>query len=281
MAMLIEGKKVAQIMQEKLKQEVAKATFTPHLVVIIVGHHHASEIYVRNKKKAAEKVGFLSTIKALPSDISQEELVHWVQFYNNDSSVDGILVQLPLPSHIDEYVVIESIDPKKDVDGFHPYNMGRLVEGKETLYPSTPYGILSLLDYYRISVEGKHAVVVGRSNIVGKPIAQLLLQRNATVTVTHSKTKQLSHYTKQADILIVAVGKHHFIKQEDVKQGAVVIDVGMNRDENGKLSGDVDFDQVKKRASFITPVPKGVGPMTITSLLQQTFQAALRRRKEK
>lgn len=278
MTTILDGKKLAEALQEELKEEIAQSDIQPLLAVVLVGNNPASEIYVRNKEKSAKKVGMISQTIRLKETITEEELLAVVDELNKDEKVDGILVQLPLPSHLKEEVILEKITPEKDVDGFHPYNVGKLLQGKPMMVPSTPYGIMNLLDHYQISVAGKHAVVVGRSNIVGKPMAQLLLQANATVTIAHSKTKNLQEITKSADILVVAIGQREFIKGDDVKEGAVVIDVGMNRKEDGKLTGDVDFSEVSQKASFITPVPKGVGPMTITSLLQQTFLAAKRRK---
>lgn len=278
MTTILDGKKLAEALQEELKAEIAQSDIQPLLAVVLVGNNPASEIYVRNKEKSAKKVGMTSQTIRLKETITEEELLAVVDELNKDEKVDGILVQLPLPSHLKEEVILEKIIPEKDVDGFHPYNIGKLLQGKPMMVPSTPYGIMTLLEHYQIPVAGKHAVVVGRSNIVGKPMAQLLLQADATVTIAHSKTKNLQEITKSADILVVAIGQREFIKEDDVKEGAVVIDVGMNRKEDGKLTGDVDFSEVSQKASFITPVPKGVGPMTITSLLQQTFLAAKRRK---
>lgn len=278
MTTLLDGKKLAEELQEKLKIEIAASGLTPHLVVLLVGNNPASEIYVRNKEKAAKKVGITSETLRLPAETTEKELFGVIDKLNVDATVHGILVQLPLPEGLNEKNILERIDPNKDVDGFHPINMGKLFQGDPILFPSTPYGIMSLLHHYQIPIAKKQAVVVGRSNIVGKPVAQLLLQEDATVTIAHSKTPHLSEITKQADILVVAVGQREMIKGKDVKDGVVVIDVGMNRKEDGKLTGDVDFKEVAPKASFITPVPKGVGPMTITSLLQQTFKAAKHQR---
>lgn len=274
----LDGRKLADQLQAELKKEVAASDFTPKLVVLLVGDNPASEIYVRNKKIAAEKVGFTSVVEKLPADLTQEALLQRIQALNEEEDTDGILVQLPLPKQIDEEKVLLAIDPKKDVDGFHPKNLGLLLAGKPEMVPATPFGIMSMLKAYEIPIAGKVAVVVGRSNIVGKPMAQLLLQHDATVIMTHSKTKDLKSFTQMADILVVAIGQANFITQEYVKKGAVVIDVGMNRNAAGKLAGDVDFNDVYEKVSYITPVPKGVGPMTITSLLQQTFYAAKKRR---
>ncbi|WP_061460189.1 bifunctional methylenetetrahydrofolate dehydrogenase/methenyltetrahydrofolate cyclohydrolase, partial [Streptococcus gallolyticus] len=231
---------------------------------------------VRNKERSAKKAGFLSETVRLSESISEEELIQVIEQYNEDDRFHGILVQLPLPAHINDKRVILAIDPKKDVDGFHPINTGHLWNGRPVMVPCTPAGIMELLREYDIDLEGKTAVIIGRSNIVGKPMAQLLLDKNATVTLAHSRTRHLARVTKQADVLIVAIGQGHFVTKEFVKEGAVVIDVGMNRDDNGKLIGDVKFDEVEPLASFITPVPGGVGPMTITMLMEQTYQSALR-----
>ncbi|WP_071130811.1 bifunctional 5,10-methylenetetrahydrofolate dehydrogenase/5,10-methenyltetrahydrofolate cyclohydrolase [Enterococcus timonensis] len=278
MGEILDGRALADQLQIKLKEEVEQLPFSPKLVVILVGDDGASEIYVRNKKRAAEKVGIISVVENLPKETSEAELLALINRYNEDPETDGLIVQLPLPAHLNEEKIISAVDPAKDVDGFHPENAGLLLTGKNQLVPSTPLGIMTLLNHYGISVAGKIATVVGRSNIVGKPMAQLLLQNDATVIMTHSKTKNLAEMTKLADILIVAIGRGQFITADYVKEGAVVVDVGMNRNAEGKLVGDVDFKQVEPLASFITPVPKGVGPMTITSLLQQTVKAAKIRR---
>lgn len=229
---------------------------------------------MKNKDLAAAKIGIRSKIERLPETISEVELLSVIEQYNQDSNYHGILVQLPLPKHIDEEKVLLAVDPNKDVDGFHPMNMGHLFIGEPTMIPCTPYGIMKMFEAYNIDLEGKRAVVIGRSNIVGKPMAQLMMMKNATVTIAHSRTVDLPAVAKEADILVVAIGRGHFVTKEFVKPGAVVIDVGMNRDENGKLIGDVKFDEVSEVASFITPVPKGVGPMTITMLMYQTVEAA-------
>lgn len=257
--------KVAQLKSEK--------NIVPGLVVLLVGEDPASQVYVRNKEKMAQEVGFNSTVERLPEDISQDELLERIQFYNQDNTYHAILVQLPLPKHIDEQLVLTAIAPHKDVDGFHPTNVGNFTLGNESTVACTPAGIIEILDAYDIEIAGKVAVVVGRSNIVGKPIAHMLLQRDATVITTHSKTKDLASFTKLADILIVAIGKGHFITKEHVKPNAVVIDVGMNRNDEGKLIGDVSPD-VSEHVYALTPVPGGVGPMTITMLLKQTYQLA-------
>ncbi|MEY8462608.1 bifunctional methylenetetrahydrofolate dehydrogenase/methenyltetrahydrofolate cyclohydrolase [Streptococcus merionis] len=276
---LIDGKALAAKIQGKLAEKVARLKeekgVVPGLVVILVGEDPASQVYVRNKERSALAAGFRSEVVRVPATISQEELLALVERYNQDASWHGILVQLPLPQHIDEEAVLHAIDPKKDVDGFHPTNMGKLWSGHAVMIPSTPAGIMEMFKEYEIALAGKRAVVIGRSNIVGKPMAQMLLDANATVTIAHSQTQNLAELAKTADILVVAIGRGHFVTKDFVKPGAVVIDVGMNRDANGKLIGDVAFDEVKDVASYITPVPGGVGPMTITMLLEQTYQACL------
>lgn len=277
MAIIIDGKLVAQEVKAKVSKKVKELQengITPGLAVIIIGNNPASRIYVNNKKKACAEVSIYSKEYALPDTTSQKELIELISKLNNDDSINGILVQLPLPNHINEKAVIEAIDPLKDVDAFHEINVGKIMIGEYDLLPCTPAGIIELLNSQNIEIEGKHCVVVGRSNIVGKPMAMLLLHRNGTVTICHSKTKNLKEICKNADILIAAVGKAKFITSDMVKKGAVVIDVGMNKDENGKLCGDVDFDNVKKIASYITPVPGGVGPMTIAMLMKNTVTAA-------
>ncbi|MET3633683.1 bifunctional methylenetetrahydrofolate dehydrogenase/methenyltetrahydrofolate cyclohydrolase [Streptococcus porcorum] len=280
MAQIIDGKALAQKMQKKLAEKVARLKaekgIVPGLVVILVGENPASQVYVRNKEHSALAAGFKSQVVRLPESTSQEELLDVIAIYNADTSFHGILVQLPLPDHINEEAVLLAIDPNKDVDGFHPMNMGRLWSGHPVMVPCTPAGIMEMFKDYHIDLEGKHAVVIGRSNIVGKPMAQLLLNKNATVTLTHSRTHHLAEVAKKADILVVAIGRGHFVTKNFVKEGAVVIDVGMNRDENGKLIGDVKYDEVAELASYITPVPGGVGPMTITMLMEQTYESALR-----
>lgn len=274
---LIDGVAIGKEIREEIKARVATLKdkgCQPGLAVILVGDNQASHTYVRNKQKSTIEVGMKSELIELPATITEEELLEQVTKLNNDDSIHGILVQLPLPKHIDENLVISAIDPTKDVDGFHPVNVGKMMIGQRAFLSCTPYGIIKLLERTGTEIRGKHAVIVGRSNIVGKPMGQLLLQRDATVTYCHSKTKDLTSFTKQADILIVAIGQAKFITGEQVKEGAVVIDVGMNRDENGKLCGDVDFATAKEVASAITPVPGGVGPMTITMLLRNTLQSA-------
>ncbi|HEN8860764.1 TPA: bifunctional methylenetetrahydrofolate dehydrogenase/methenyltetrahydrofolate cyclohydrolase [Streptococcus agalactiae] len=280
MTELIDGKALSQKMQAELGRKVERLKeqhgIIPGLAVILVGDNPASQVYVRNKERSALEAGFKSETLRLSESISQEELIDIIHQYNEDKSIHGILVQLPLPQHINDKKIILAIDPKKDVDGFHPMNTGHLWSGRPMMVPCTPAGIMEMFREYHVDLEGKHAVIIGRSNIVGKPMAQLLLDKNATVTLTHSRTRNLSEVTKEANILIVAIGQGHFVTKDFVKEGAVVIDVGMNRDENGKLIGDVVFEQVAEVASMITPVPGGVGPMTITMLLEQTYQAALR-----
>ena len=277
MSTIINGRELADQMQAEIQKDVEKMTqqgIQPGLVVLLVGENPASQTYVRNKERAAAKIGILSKVEKLPETISEEELLAEIDKYNQDSRFHGILVQLPLPKHIDEEKILLAIDPKKDVDGFHPMNLGRLFVGKPEMIPCTPYGIMKMFEAYDIDLTGKRAVVIGRSNIVGKPMAQLLLMKNATVTIAHSKTEHLAEVAKEADILVVAIGRGHFVTKEFVKPGAVVIDVGMNRNQEGKLIGDVAFDEVSEIASYITPVPKGVGPMTITMLMYQTVESA-------
>ncbi|EGO8578180.1 bifunctional methylenetetrahydrofolate dehydrogenase/methenyltetrahydrofolate cyclohydrolase [Enterococcus faecalis] len=277
MSTVINGRELADQMQAEIQKDVEKMTqqgIQPGLVVLLVGENPASQTYVRNKERAAAKIGILSKVEKLPETISEEELLAEIDKYNQDSRFHGILVQLPLPKHINEEKILLAIDPKKDVDGFHPMNLGRLFVGKPEMIPCTPYGIMKMFEAYDIDLTGKRAVVIGRSNIVGKPMAQLLLMKNATVTIAHSKTEHLAEVAKEADILVVAIGRGHFVTKEFVKPGAVVIDVGMNRNQEGKLIGDVAFDEVSEIASYITPVPKGVGPMTITMLMYQTVEAA-------
>ena len=280
MANIIDGKALAEKLQAKLAEKTAKLKAEtgqePGLVVILVGDNPASQIYVRNKERSALAAGFRSEVVRLPESTSQKELLALIAKYNQDPDWHGILVQLPLPAHIDDEAVLLAIDPDKDVDGFHPTNMGRLWSGHPLMIPSTPAGIMEMFREYKVDLEGKNAVVIGRSNIVGKPMAQLLLSKNATVTLTHSRTHHLAKIAKKADILVVAIGRGHFVTKDFVKEGAVAIDVGMTRDENGKLIGDVKFDEVAEVASLITPVPKGVGPMTITMLMEQTYQAFVR-----
>ena len=278
MAQIIDGKLVSQTLRTKLAEEVAefktKSGITPGLAVILVGNDPASAVYVRNKHKGCADAGMNSYQIYMPEETTEDELLEKIAELNNDSSVHGILVQLPLPKHISEEKVIKSISEEKDVDAFHTSNVGKIVTGKYSFLPCTPAGIMELLKFYNVEICGKECVVIGRSNIVGKPMALLLLAENGTVTVTHSKTKELSEVTKRADILVVAIGRANFVTEDMVKPGAVVIDVGINRLENGKLCGDVDFEAVNPIASMITPVPGGVGPMTITMLLKNTLTAA-------
>lgn len=271
---IIDGKALAAKLQGEMKEQVKTMKVQPALIVILVGENPASQVYVRNKAKAAERIGIKSETLFLPETTSEGELLALIERYNSDESWHGILVQLPLPKHIDEDKILLAIDPKKDVDGFHPRNMGQLWTGTPNMVPSTPAGIMEMFKAYDVELSGKHAVVIGRSNIVGKPIAQMLLDANATVTIAHSRTENLAEIAKTADILVVAVGRGNFVTADFVKAGAVVIDVGMNRDEKGKLCGDVKFDEVAEVASLITPVPGGVGPMTITMLMEQTIRAA-------
>ena len=264
---ILDGKALSLKVLEQVKERVAKLEKQPHLVVILVGENPASKIYVNSKKKAAEKVGIKSTVIEMSVDVSEKELLSTIEKLNNDSDVTGILVQLPLPKHIDKNKVILAISPKKDVDGFTPENVGKMVIGLEPyFYPATPQGIMMLLDEYKIPIEGKEAVVVGRSNIVGRPMAQLLLKRNATVTMCHSFTQDIQDKIKTADIVISAVGKK-IVRCKMVKKNSCIVDVGIFRDANGKLTGDVDFDFVSPTCGYISPVPGGVGPMTIASLM--------------
>lgn len=274
---LINGKEISNTIHTGIQKEVqdliAKG-ITPGLAVILVGEDPASHTYVANKEKACKELGIYSKLIKLPEDTTEEDLLAQIKQLNEASEIDGILVQLPLPKQINEQKVIETISPLKDVDGFHPNSVGKMLLGQETFLPCTPHGIMKLLEYSNIEVAGKHAVVIGRSHIVGVPMGQLLLQHDATVTYCHSKTKNLQEMTKQADILVVAIGRAKMITADYIKEGAVVIDVGMNRDENNHLCGDVDFDSVVEKTSAITPVPGGVGPMTITMLMYNTVQSA-------
>ncbi len=277
-ATLIDGKAVSASVRERLRAACLAFReahgIVPGLAVILVGEDPASQVYVRNKHRACEEVGFLSRVYTLDASTTQEELLALIDTLNRDEAIHGILVQLPLPKHISKEAVILAIDPRKDVDAFHPQNVGGVMTGEYDFVPCTPAGVMELLSFYGIDPSGRTAVVVGRSNIVGKPQALLLLEKNATVTVCHSKTPDLAEVTRRADILVVAVGRAKVITADMVKPGAVVIDVGMNRNEEGKLCGDVDFDGVAEVASHITPVPGGVGPMTITMLLCNTMKAA-------
>ena len=282
MAKIIDGKAHAAAIKKEVTAEAAQFYMNnkviPHLVVLIVGEDPASEVYVRNKHKACEDVGFKSTILRHPADETEENLLMAIEGLNNNPEVHGILVQLPLPKHLNEEKILLAIDPKKDVDSFHPYNVGKLMIGNYDFAPCTPAGIMEMLTREKIEVEGKECVGIGRSNIVGKPIAQFLMQANGTVTVCHSKTKNLSDVCKRADILVCAIGKPKFVTGDYIKPGAVVIDVGINR-LDGKLCGDVDYEAAKDIASYITPVPGGCGPMTIAMLLKNTLKAAKLRTK--
>lgn len=276
-AKIISGKEIATKLREEMKVEVEKLKsqgVTPGLAVILVGDDPASHSYVKGKKKGCEEVGIYNRSIEVPATLTEEELLGMIDELNNDDSIHGILVQLPLPNHIEEKKVIERISPEKDVDGFHPINVGRMMTGQKAFLPCTPFGILKMVQLQNIDIEGKHVVVVGRSNIVGKPVGQLFLNENATVTYCHSRTKDLKEITTQADILIVAVGRANFIGKDHIKEGAVVIDVGVNRLDTGKLCGDVIFDEGLEVASYITPVPGGVGPLTITMLLYNTIESA-------
>ena len=274
---IIDGKKVSANVKESVRLEcerlVKEHGVTPGLAVVIVGDDPASRVYVNNKKKACELVGFKSEEYALPAETTQEELLSLVDTLNNKDDINGILVQLPLPKHLDDKAVIERISPKKDVDAFHAVNVGKIMLGEYDFLPCTPAGVMEMLHQYEIPVDGKQCVVIGRSNIVGKPMGMLLLHENGTVTICHSRTKNLKEVCQRADILVAAVGRAKFVTADMVKDGAVVIDVGMNRDENGKLCGDVDFENVKDKCSYITPVPGGVGPMTIATLMKNTIKA--------
>ncbi len=274
MTNIISGKDISTSIREEIKTEISNMQVRPGLAVILVGNDPASAVYVRNKNKACEEVGIYSEMYTLPEETTREELLGLVEQLNHSPKIHGILVQLPLPKHLDAEEVIMAINPEKDVDAFHPVNVGKIMIGNFDFLPCTPAGVMELLKRSGIEVAGKECVVIGRSNIVGKPQAMLLLHENATVTVCHSKTKNLAEVCKRADVLVSAVGKAKFVTADMVKDGAVVIDVGMNRDENGKLCGDVDFEAVSKKTSYITPVPGGVGPMTITMLLKNTVTAA-------
>lgn len=278
MAQIIDGKAVSASVRERIAKETAEFVketgVTPGLAVIIVGENPASQVYVRNKHKACQDVGMYSVVIEMPGDTTQAQLLEKVDELAKDNAIHGILVQLPLPAHIDEEEVIKAIPPEKDVDAFHPANVGRIMIGNQSFVPCTPAGVMELLDAYDIEIEGKNCVIIGRSNIVGKPQAMLMLQKNATVTICHSRTKNLAEVTSKADILVAAVGRSKFVTADMVKEGAVVIDVGINRGQDGKLYGDVDYDAVFDKVSYITPVPGGVGPMTITMLLKNTLTAA-------
>lgn len=280
-AKILDGKQIAKDYRQKLKEEVESLKeqgFTTKLSVILVGNDGASQSYVNSKKKAAEKLGMISEIVHLDESTSEEEVLNELKRLNEDDSVSGILVQVPLPKQVSEQKIIESINPDKDVDGFHPTNIGKLYIDEQTFVPCTPLGIMELLSHADIEIEGKEAVIIGRSHIVGQPVYKLLLQKNATVTIMHSKTKDMHSHLKNADIIVSAVGQPGIVSKDDVKEGAVVIDVGNTPDENGKLKGDVDYEDVKEIAGAITPVPGGVGPMTITMVLNNTLLAEKMRR---
>ena len=278
---ILDGKRLSQKITERIAQESAelksKHGITPGLAVILVGDDPASHTYVKMKAKACKKVGFYSIVHEMPESITQEKIEETIILMNKNPNIDGILVQLPLPQHIDTTKILELIDPAKDVDGFHPYNFGRLMQGLDTFAPCTPLGVMELLKEYDIDPKGMDACVVGASNIVGKPMAALLLNAFATVDICHIYTKDLQSHTKRADLLVVGVGKPNLITEDMVKDGAIVVDIGINRLEDGSLVGDVDFENVSKKASYITPVPGGVGPMTIAMLLQNTLKAAKKR----
>ena len=273
-ARILDGKKIAEGIKEKIAGEIAGWKKKPGLATVLVGDNPASKVYVSMKNVACKKYGFYSREIHLPESISQKQLLEKVAELNKDNAIHGILVQLPLPEHIDENAILSAITPEKDVDGFHPVSLGKLIQGNPSFVPCTPRGVIHLIKFTGEKLEGKHAVVIGRSNIVGKPTAILLLQENCTVTVCHSRTTNLAEEVKKADIVVAAVGKPKLVTKEMVKQGAVVIDVGTTKLSDGRLCGDVDFDGVKEKASWITPVPGGVGPMTIAMLLQNTFEAA-------
>lgn len=270
---IIDGKAVSLAVKERVRDEIAEKNLKIGLAVVIVGNNQASRVYVNNKKKACEFCGITSYEYALPEETSEEELLELVETLNGDDNINGILVQLPLPKQIDEKTIIEHIDPNKDVDAFHAVNVGKIMIGDYAFLPCTPAGVMELIHSTGTEISGKECVVIGRSNIVGKPMAMLLLHENATVTVCHSRTRDLAEVCRRADILVSAVGKAGFVTSDMVKEGAVVIDVGMNRNEEGKLCGDVDFEGVKDKCSFITPVPGGVGPMTIAMLMENTLRA--------
>lgn len=279
--MLLDGKTLSNKIKEELKAQVnsliEKYASIPTLSIVVVGSNPASEIYVRNKIKTANSIGMNAEVVNLNENVSMEELIKVVDNLNDNKSVNGIIVQLPLPRHLNEQVIIDRISNIKDVDGFGLLNKGKLLAGEDSLRPATPYGIMKMLEAYNIELAGKNALVIGRSNIVGKPIALMLLEKNATVTIAHSKTKNIGEIAKNADIIVIAVGKPKFLTADMVKEEAIIVDVGINRD-NGVLCGDVDFDEVSKKASFITPVPGGVGPLTIVSLLENTIKAYIKQK---
>ena len=273
MAEIINGKELAKEIRLNLKEIVEKENLSPKLAVILCGDDEASKVYVRNKSKACDEVGIKFEEFLLPSTTTQKELLELIDKLNQDKEIDGILLQSPIPKGLNIEEAFEKIRPEKDVDGFNPYNVGKLCIGEDGFIPCTPYGIMKMFEKYNINLEGKKAVIVGRSNIVGKPMAQCLLSKNATVTICHSRTKDLKEELKDADVVIAAVGKRNVIKADMIKEGAVVIDVGMNRNDEGKLCGDVDFEEISKKASFITPVPGGVGPMTVAMLMENVVKA--------
>ncbi|MCH8647507.1 bifunctional methylenetetrahydrofolate dehydrogenase/methenyltetrahydrofolate cyclohydrolase FolD [Staphylococcus lugdunensis] len=280
-AKILDGKQIAKDYRQGLKDQVEqlkKQGYTPKLSVILVGNDGASQSYVNSKKKAAEKIGMISEIVHLAEDTSEEDVLKELDRLNNDDSVSGILVQVPLPKQVSEQKILEAINPDKDVDGFHPSNIGKLYIDEQTFVPCTPLGIMEILKHADIDLEGKNAVVIGRSHIVGQPVSKLLLQANATVTILHSRTKDMHAHLKEADVIVSAVGKPGLVTKEDVKEGAVIVDVGNTPDENGKLKGDVDYEAVKEVAGAITPVPGGVGPLTITMVLNNTLLAEKLRR---
>ena len=273
----MDGKLVSQVLREKMKlrvEELAKRDIQPGLAVILLGDDAASQVYVRNKVAACKAIGVQSRVYRLAANTSEQKVLEALKLLNNDSEINGILVQLPLPKHIDEDKILEIISPQKDVDGFHKINVGAMVTGHARFYPCTPHGVMKLLEYYGIAIEGRHAVVVGRSNIVCKPMALMLLEKGATVSICNSKTPDLASFTRQADIVVVAVGKSKVLSGDMIKPGATVIDVGINRLPDGSLTGDVDFESVREVAGFLTPVPGGVGPMTITILLENTIRSS-------
>lgn len=283
MATIIDGKELAKRIRENLKkecEELKKEGIIPKFAVILVGDNPASKVYVRNKSKAAEETGIIFEENLLDTNIEQKQLIDLIEKLNHQKDIHGILLQSPLPNHLDINEAFRTIVPEKDVDGFHPANVGKLVLGQDTFVSCTPYGIMKMLEEYKIDLEGKNVVIIGRSNIVGKPLYQCCLNKNATVTTCHSKTKDITAYTKKADVIMVAIGKPKFLTKDMVKEGAVIIDVGINRTEGKKIIGDVDFEEVEKIASYITPVPGGVGPMTIAMLMNNVIKAARQQGKQ-
>lgn len=283
MATIIDGKELAKRIRENLKkecEELKKEGIIPKFAVILVGDNPASKVYVRNKSKAAEETGIIFEEHLLDTNIEQKQLIDLIEKLNHQKDIHGILLQSPLPNHLDINEAFRAIAPEKDVDGFHPTNVGKLVLGQDTFVSCTPYGIMKMLEEYKIDLEGKNVVIIGRSNIVGKPLYQCCLNKNATVTTCHSKTKDITAYTKKADVIMVAIGKPKFLTKDMVKEGAVIIDVGINRTEGKKIIGDVDFEEVEKIASYITPVPGGVGPMTIAMLMNNVIKAARQQGKQ-